>query len=170
LKHFKTFFKESDLYLENYMGNSLLIEAIKYSAKNIVNFLIKNKALLNKVNKEGETPLFFAVKNEAYDLVNILILHGALIDIKNKFNESVYDISSLRMFDFLTFLNESRNYLDYLNNFPLHVAIKKNDIHLFKENLNKINTHKKDFYGYKPLDLAKIYQNQEMIDLILKFI
>ena len=59
---------------------SNLFNACKNGKKDIVKYLVKHGADINKENKEGETPLFNACYSGKKDLVEYLVEHGADIN------------------------------------------------------------------------------------------
>lgn len=127
-------------------------------------YLVKFHLLVNKQNKAGETPLFLAGRRGLYDSINILLHNHALLDIKNTYDELLSDIVTFKIKNYIDVKKNDLNYLDYLKNYPLHVAVIKNDLYMVKSLNTIIRKNKRDVYGYTPLEYAKFYGFENIIN------
>ncbi|KAL6632930.1 ankyrin, partial [Neocallimastix sp. 'constans'] len=170
----------SKLNKEKY-GNYLLLNAIKNNNIEMVNLLIKFanedkiELNLNNKNKFGDTPLINACKKRNKELLKCLLKYKK-IDINEKMK---YDINALMIAcyfkekDIVDWIIE-RNDVDLKihdnkNNFPLHIACYLNNIEIVRSLVDVIKKNKKNLsnimncYSDTPLDIAKKYNNEEMI-------
>lgn len=78
-KDFASCFKKeiSNKDITDEAGNTLLIYAAKYDAKEIATFLISEGCDVNIANKNLNTALHFAFSNKSFEVVNILIKEKA---------------------------------------------------------------------------------------------
>ena len=153
--------------IPNYMGETPLHIASKAGDINIVNYLLKNHAFVNAKNKSGETPIFYAVVKQNKSIIDVLMKYGAVLDCKSTFGDTIYDI--IPTYDLSSFINEKsekyKNYL-YRTNYPLHYAIIIENYDLIKKYAVIRNVSRKDEFGYTPLDLAKIYNNDRILKIL----
>lgn len=157
-----------DLYeIENDNKSTLLHKASKIGNKDIVFYILKsNHLLVNKKNSVGETPIFNAVRRHHKDIINILLNHHALIDIKNVFDEEIKDITSKSFYKEIKEITYLPFYLNYIENYKLHISVIKEDIDGIKYNYSIINKNKKDVYGYTPYDYAIKYNYLKISKLV----
>ena len=73
--------------------NSVLILASQKDYINIVDFVIKNGANVNTINKNGDTALMIASLYGHIDIAKLLIENGADVKVKNKDGETARDIA-----------------------------------------------------------------------------
>lgn len=156
--------KINPLSITNNFGDTLLHKAAYLDNVDAMKYLVKFHLLVNKQNKEGETPLFLAGRRGLLDSINILIHNHALLDIKNIYDEELLDIVTLKTKNYIDVKKNDFNYLDYLKKYPLHVAVIKNDLYMVKSLNTIIRKNKKDVYGYTPLDYAKYYGFKNIIN------
>ena len=109
------------------LGNTLLHYACQINNFDIVDFLVSMGACVHIRNKQGETPLFFAVRYSTLNIVDYLIQEGAIADIKNMFDESVLDVASEDIKEYIDSLKYSLDYQRYFITYPLHVAVIQSD-------------------------------------------
>lgn len=151
----------------NYIGETPLMIACKNNSINIVKLLLEYKVLINQKNKNNETAIFYAVKEENKEIIELLIKNGAFLDFINKDFNSIYDISSNYIKEYIDMILNKYNLNDYKNKFILHYAIYLNDDKLIENNLNIKNLNIKDYYNLKPIDIAVMY-NKDVIKKIKK--
>mgnify|MGYP001622880267 CR=1 FL=1 len=151
----------------NYIGETPLHIACRTGDLKIINFLIEHHAFVNAKNKSGETPLFYAVTIQNYDVIDILLKNGAVLDCKSTFGDTIYNL--IPTYELSTYINEKseqyKNYL-YYNNYPLHYAIIIENLELVKKFCLQRNIEHKDNFGYTPLQLAKLINNEKIIKII----
>ncbi len=77
-------------------GNTGLHYAASYVRENVVTYLIKNHADLNKTNRSGETPLLVRVKRRLIniDIVQCLLSHKADLCLENIRKETAFDYAT----------------------------------------------------------------------------
>ena len=150
------------------LGNTLLHYACQINNFDIVEFLISMGACLHIKNKQGETPLFFAVRYSSLNVVDYLIQEGAIADIKNMFDESVLDVSSEDIKEYIDSLKYNLDYQKYFIEYPLHVAVIQSD-YVYANKLIKLSSkpNKKDIYGHTALDYAISMNDEKMIRLLI---
>lgn len=154
------------LYSKNYNQDTLLHIASKRGNLNLVKYLLENGCLPNIPNIDGETPLFLASRRGCYECAILLLDYMALLDLKNKFDETIEDIVPVSFYHDLKEYTMKPSYQNYLRNYPLHIAVIKNDLALILENNTIINKNKKDDYGRTPIDLAYAYNHPEIVKLL----
>ncbi len=138
----------------NYLGETPLMIACKNNSIDIVKLLLQFNVSINQKNKNNETAIFYAVKEENIEIIKLLIKNGAFLDFINKDFNSIYDISSNYIKEYIEIILNKYNLKNYKNKFPLHYAIYLNDDKLIDKNLNIINININDYYNLKPIDIA----------------
>ena len=163
---FKLALKEiNPLVYVNKNGDSLLHKASAINKTEIVKFFsLKYHMLINKKNKEGETPLFVALKRSNLESAFIMIKQHALIDISNIYSEQIMDKLNDKTKDIVQSMLDEPEYQRYLREYPLQVAVIKNDGFEVKRLKSIIRKNKRDIYGYIPLDYAKYYKFDSIIN------
>lgn len=166
---FDYFAKEDKDFINsvNYFDETLLHVAVKLNSYDLVEYLLKNKAFVNAKNKAKETPLFYATKYGNSDIFGLLVQYGAIIELHNSYDETLLDVVDYQ--NFIEYINDKQNsvqYRNYIKDFPLHVAIIKEDVYLVEQLLINVYIDLEDSFGYKPLDLALQLKNKEIINLI----
>lgn len=156
--------KINPLSITNIFGDTLLHRAAYLDNIDAMRCLVKFHLLVNKQNKAGETPLFLAGRRGLYDSINILLHNHALFDIENTYDELLSDIVTFKIKDYIDVKKNDLNYLDYLKNYPLHVAVIKNDLYMVKSLNTIIRKNKRDVYGYTPLEYAEFYGFENIIN------
>ena len=156
--------KINPLSITNIFGDTLLHRAAYLDNIDAMRCLVKFHLLVNKQNKAGETPLFLAGRRGLYDSINILLHNHALLDIENTYDELLSDIVTFKIKDYIDVKKNDLNYLDYLKNYPLHVAVIKNDLYMVKSLNTIIRKNKRDVYGYTPLEYAEFYGFENIIN------
>ncbi|WP_338634979.1 ankyrin repeat domain-containing protein [Spirobacillus cienkowskii] len=118
-----------------------LIIAAENNCKEAFELLIKNGADINKKNYDGTTPLYKAVQNGHIEIVTLLL------------NQTGIQLSEV----------------DHKGNTALHAAVRKGylDIAEMFMKSKKVNpSSMKNKKDQTPLDLAKKYEDYEMIELL----
>lgn len=159
-------FSENDRMLTDVSGNNLLHLATRLSRWNMMSFLIEKKINPNYTNDAFETPLFIAVRHNDLEAIAILIKAYTITSTKNRFNETIFDIASAKIEEYINELTASPKYQRYLQSYPLHVAVLARNLELAKQRLSIINKNKKDDYGYLALDYARAINHPELIKLL----
>ena len=133
---FKTKYKN----ITNTEGNTLLHLACYENNVEIVRFLLKNGADINKEDKNGFTPLYLACYENNVEIVRLLLEKDADINKEDKDG-----------------------------NTPLHVACYENNVEIVRLLLEKdADINKEDKDGITPLHVAIKYKNNEIIEEIDK--
>lgn len=149
---------------KNYLGDSLIHTACKANKVDSLTFLLEKGLSPHITNKLGETPLFDACRRESPDLVVTLMKYGSLLEYKNNNGERVFDLELNKDFKrILKRLQMSKEYVSYLNNYPLHVACIYSDIELVEKYLNIPNIQKKDQFQKRAYDYAKLKENKDIL-------
>lgn len=156
--------KINPLNITNNFGDTLLHRAAYLNNVDAMKYLVKFHLLVNKKNKEGETPLFLAGRRGLYDSINLLLQNHALLDIKNIYDEEISDIVTSKIKNYIYIKKNELNYLDYLKLYPLHAAVINNDLYKVKSLNTIIRKNKRDVYGYTPLEYAKFYGFKNIIN------
>ena len=155
---------------KNYLGETPLHIAAKSGDCKIVSYLIEHKAFVNAKNNALETPLFYAAKSMCLEVIDLLIKNGAIPDCKSKTGQNVYDYAPTN--PILKYLEEKSDYYNldsYKTNFPLHYSIIIEDMNLVMKNLVIRNINRSDQFGYKPIILANLIGNSDIVKLLKKF-
>ncbi|MCM1440716.1 MAG: ankyrin repeat domain-containing protein, partial [Roseburia sp.] len=106
----------------------------------------------------------YAVRNNNKEMVDIFIKHGAFLDFKNKNAETIYDIASDEMKEFIEERKRAYKITTYKRRYPLHYAIYMNDSKMIEKSLTLKNVNTVDLYHFTPIKLAKLYKNKQAID------
>ena len=149
--------------------------AVRFNKLKSLEFLLKNKADPNlKDPVSGQTALFSAASLEA---INLMLKYGADVSIKDSNNRTAYDVVDKSIRDVLStglvFSSVSRGDLnkyikenlplskkDHQGDTALHVAAKKNHVHIIKYLLQKgIAVNAKNKNSETALDLVKDTKN-----------
>lgn len=106
-----------------------LVSKIDNESDKIAKMLIENKAEVNSLDFEGNTPLHEACMSGKSNIVNLLIKNGAEINIKGKYGFTpLHEASNEGYFDIVKLLIENGAYLnktcDIVNWTPLYYAIR----------------------------------------------
>lgn len=152
---------------KNSFGQTPLAIAVKQNSLKVVEFLLSKKVFVNSKDNFNETPLFSSFINENKEITSLLLQNGAVTDIKDKLSETIFDKPVEE--EFLSYVEEKIDLLhlkDYEKLYPLHYAIYMNDETKTKKYLTYQHIEREDKYGYKPLDIAKYYENKSLIKLI----
>jgi len=152
---------------KNYIGETPLHIASKAGDLRVIQYLIDNHAFVNAKNKQNETPLFYAVTAQNKDVITMLLKAGAVLDCKSTFGDTIYHI--IPTYELSSFINEKseqfKNYL-YHTNYPLHYAIIIENLELVKKYAEIRNLEHKDNFGYTPLQLAELINNQNILEIL----
>ena len=118
-------------------------------------------------NNQGETPLFQAVRYSTLNIVDFLIQEGANADIKNMFDETVLDVASEDIKEYIDSLKYNLDYQRYAVDYPLHLAVIQGD-YAYADKLIRLNqkANKKDSYGHTALDYAMNMSDEKMVRLL----
>ena len=157
------------IYSYNFTKRTLLHQAVMISDYEITKYLLDLGLLANVDDNFGETPLFFAVRNKDLEMIKILIEHGALLGKVNNFFETIYDIASKEVLDYLNYKANNVKYNEYIRKYPLHCAVIYNDYLKAKQLLNKYSVNKKDDYNLLPIDYASKLNHREIYSLLSKY-
>ena len=149
------------------LGNTLLHYACQINNFDIVEFLINMGACVHIRNNQGETPLFQAVRYSTLNIVDFLIQEGANADIKNMFDETVLDVASEDIKEYIDSLKYNLDYQRYAVDYPLHLAVIQGD-YAYADKLIRLNqkANKKDSYGHTALDYAMNMSDEKMVRLL----
>lgn len=150
----------------NYIGNTPLLVASERDSLPMVEFILEYPVFVNIKNHMNETALFYAVRNNNKEMVDKLMCHGAFLDFKNKNAETIYDIASNEMKEFIEERKRVYKITTYKRRYPLHYAIYMNDFKLFEKSLTLKNVNTIDLFQFTPIKLAKLYKNKKAIDRI----
>ena len=159
---------ESKDYYENTpLYNSIGINPI------IVNLLISNKADINSLNEETQSPLHKAVMEKQDNIANLLILSGANINaIDSKFNTPLHLACFKEYNDIANLLIKNKADINIQNlekNTPLHNTAEV-DNHYIADLLivNNANIDAKNKLNTTPLHIASSKGNKNIYDLLIK--
>ena len=149
---------------KNIFGQTPLAVAVKQNSYKMVEFLLENNVFVNTKDNFNETPLFSSFINENKEITLLLLQKGAILNIKDKLSETIFDKPVEE--EFLNYVLEKIDILrlkDYEKLFPLHYLIYMNDENKIANYLTVQHINRTDIYGYKPLDIARFYQNTKII-------
>lgn len=121
-------------------GHNALMCAVMRKSYPIIEFLVFNKADLNKQTDTGNSAIMLAAMNRDLKAFNILFEAGADIHLLNKKNQSA-----------------------------LSYAAKNGSYEMVTKLIQKgANVNQKDDYGYNPLVGAVINQHEEVVELLVQ--
>lgn len=165
--------KNADLKAVNEYGHTPLTALIlnKGDVK-IAQLLIKNKAEINYVTPQGQTPLIIAAQENSVGLVKLLLDYSADVNTEDKNGDSALEkaiwhnnteIAKL----LLNVPNINVNTYDFKKDTPLINAIENNNYTIVKLLLEKGASLKKDDNsGKSVVEFAKKKRNKQIIELI----
>ncbi|MDE6656764.1 MAG: ankyrin repeat domain-containing protein, partial [Anaeroplasmataceae bacterium] len=157
---------ESFIDEPNYIGNTPLLVAAERDSLAMVEFILEYPILINTKNHMNETALFYAVRNKNKPMIDLLLKKGAFLDFKNKNAETIYDIASSEIKDYIEERKHTYKISSYQRRYPLHYAIYLNDSNLIAKAMTLKNVNIIDSFGFSPLKIAQAYNNKEVIDQI----
>ena len=156
---------------KNQQEQTPLFNAVQLNDKLYIDILLKYGADVNAEDKYSLTPIVFA---QTVDILKLLIDNGANIEhVTNKGLFPIWFFIMKNANDLATYMFDNGYNIDKINNLLstgstlLIKTIKKNNLHIAKLLLKygaDINIKNKD--GKTPLDIAKLKNNNEMIELI----
>lgn len=151
-----------------------IFEAIQHNCTDRVRILIRRKSNIDQMNANGDTPLLCAIKNNNIQMVELLLSAGANPNLAN-YNVKPLSYAAQQGYTvivtLLLKLKANINAIDYATHYTaLHWAILNNHTETAQELLknSKIAINIKTHQGETALDLAKQYNNQEIIDELNK--
>lgn len=159
-----------DINIENFLGENLLMMAIKFRNIEFIDIFINNIDI-NHTNIFGENAILYCFINKYYDILNYII--------EKKHNDINYDIiSTLIEYDYPNKYNDILFILEkggnvnkkneFTGNIPLHDSIILNDSYITElliQYNSKINEKNND--GYTPLMLAVVMNDINIVKLLL---
>ena len=150
-------------------GSTILIESIKHRKSEIVKYLIKNGAKINKPNSSGVTPLMFAIISfpKSTELVEFMLNHQANYKLKDKAgNTALTGAIGVGRGEAVKILIKhgadinGRNKKGYT---PLMLAVASNNINMFKLLLEKgADIKKRHLRGWTVLDMDRRRMHPEI--------
>lgn len=167
---FKICLSKVDINIENFLGENLLMMAIKFKSIIFVNLLIDNIDI-NHINIFGENALLYCFINKYYDILNLIVAKRHK-DIDYNIISSLIEHNYPNKYNDILFILEKGADINKINettgNIPLHDAIVYNDdsiIELLIQYNSNLNVQNDD--GYTPLMLSIIMNNLNIIKLLL---
>lgn len=171
---------------QNSNNETLLMQAIKYHAQEIVLILLKNKNVrVNEKNSEGKTALFLAIEYDNAPAFKFLLEHQLTnVFEKDKNEMSVFKFAKDKQFidqktdNIYQLYDEQKNkyystYLEALNdNFnewqiTLLLSIDKAQVELFRKMIIKLGAYFKNKEGDNILHYAILKSNSESIKFVV---
>lgn len=147
-----------------------LFNAIDDRNYNEISSLISKGCDINDNEICDFTPLMRAINNDDIKMIDFLILHGADPDRKNRDEENPIHLAYKNSYWHIVLkLLSLGTDCSSLNWNPLMIACVKGQIDIVKKELNKFSYNAIDANGNTPLILAVIYENIEIIDLLLQY-
>lgn len=148
-------------------GNTLLHYASKTNNIKIAKFLIKNNLYPYYKNNDMETALYDAVRYGSNDMIKFIIDNSIGIDFVNRFDETIFDVTkNNKVIGYIKNIEASSNYQNKIKKYALHKAILENDYKKIIELKDNRLYYIKDQFGLEPIDIAKLLNNEEIIELI----
>lgn len=150
----------------NYLGNTPLMIACEKNNLEMVQFLLEFPVFINQRNHFKESALFFAVRGKHKTIIDFLLKKGAFYDFKNKASETIEDLASSELKDFLEERKQVYQIANYRKKYPLHYAIYQEDANLIQKYMELRYLKVEDEYGFTPKKIAELYHNKEALDQI----
>ncbi|MDE6661522.1 MAG: ankyrin repeat domain-containing protein [Anaeroplasmataceae bacterium] len=150
----------------NYIGNNPLLVAAERDSRDMVEFILEYNVFVNYKNHMNETALFYAVRNKNKEIIDLLLKHGAFLDFKNKNAETIYDLATSEIKEFIEERKRAYKLTTYQRRYPLHYAIYMNDMKLIEKAMTLKNVNTLDLFNLTPLQLARLYHNKKAIEAI----
>ena len=149
-------------------GNTLMHLASECGHLNVMEYLMKQGADINRKNHEGNTPLHLAVSNRKRNTVALLLKKGADVNARNNSGESPlhHSIWSSVMIEKLLDVGADINARDNFGDTPLNHAVESECIKGAEKLIaSGADLGAKGFYGQTALH--KACNSQELITLLL---
>lgn len=162
--------KNLDINILNENDESFLHFCAKKGLSESIHWLIKNKANVNCITKDGSSPLFYALINEHMGIIKLLQKNNANINHLNIYNRTILQEAVIsgknKTIDYL--LNNIRNVnnCDIYGNNLIFDAVSNGDKDLITKisKLHNINKNQKNKEGKTVLNVESVLNN---IDLAL---
>ncbi|MDE7264068.1 MAG: ankyrin repeat domain-containing protein [Anaeroplasmataceae bacterium] len=152
----------------NYLGNTPLMIASEKNNAAMVQFLLDHSVFINQRNHFKESALFFAVRGKHKEIIDLLLKNGAFFDFKNKESQTIEEVASKEIKEFLLERRMNDQVASYKKRFPLHYAIYMEDPVLIQTYMNLKNLKREDDFGYSPKRLAELYHNKKALEHLKK--
>jgi len=161
-------------YIVGVNGNTALIEASANRSKDVCAILVKAKADVNLLNKEGESALIVATRMEAAGCVKELLenkadpnLKSSRADVDSPLFLSILHNNS-RCFDLLVKMKANLNAQDKKGDTPLGIACMSNHDIAKKLIAVKADLDKSNLRGDTPLMLCGMYSAPAVAKLLVE--
>ncbi|CAG0902692.1 unnamed protein product [Cyprideis torosa] len=154
--------KGADLNIANHFGTSPLHQA---RSKETAELLIRNGAVVNAKDEDGETPLFVATEEKLHSVAEVLLAQEADPNIVDEDGTSpLHQAKSAETAELLIVKGAEVNVKDKRGKTPLFVAIEKNHHSVVKVLLAKgANPNIANHFGTSPLHQAKSAETAELL-------
>lgn len=167
---FKICLSKVNINIENFLGENLLMMAIKFKNITFIDFIIDDIDV-NHTNIFGENALLYCFINKYYEILNHIV-YKRHNDIDYDIISSLIEYNYQNKYNDILFLLEKGANVNKVNettgNIPLHDAIVHNDDHIIElliQYNSDINFQNND--GYSPLMLSIIMNNINIVRLLL---
>ena len=167
---FKICLDKININIENFLGENLLMMAIKFKNLNFIELII-NTIDINHNNIFGENAILYCFINKYYNILNYIVSKRHK-DINYNFISSLIEYDYPNKYNDILFLLEKGANVNKINeangNIPLQDAILYNDNHIIELLIQyNSNIDHQNHNGYTSLMLAIIMNNLNIINLLI---
>ncbi len=162
----------ADLTMANYDGRTPLHVAASEGKLAAVEYLMRQGAGVHVKDRNNNTPLMCAIDGEQNDTIRALRACGAHLQLGPlELAEKLCAYARLgnrKKLKCFKLAGANLNSANLSGQTPLHSAVETGQIkvvsYLYLE--ERVDPHKMDVYGHKPIDIARLLRRQEIVDLL----
>ena len=152
-------------------GDTPLHIAALTSSRKTADVLIIDGAFVNADNTQGETPLHYAIWGKSIEISRILISNGAYVDLRNSFGTTpLHYAAHQNLPDVIKLLVSHRARINARNQnglTALHFAVSKDSLDAARALVELgADLYIQNRRGLSPVDLARISNNNEMLEIL----
>ena len=152
-------------------GDTPLHIAALTNSRKTADVLINDGAFVNADNTQGETPLHYAIWGKSIEISRILISNGAYVNLRNSFGTTpLHYAAHQNLPDVIKLLVSHRARINARNQnglTALHFAVSRDSLDAARALVELgADLYIQNRRGLSPVDLARISNNNEMLEIL----